>query len=347
MYAARIQPDPAQWDAFVCQHPRSHFLQLSSWGELKSAFGWEPQIVALADSDGQLVAGVQLLYSRLPLRMGKLAYAPFGPLVDWSDMAMVRALFKIVDRQARQNGARFLKLEPGYDVDLDRLETVGCRLSPQTVQPPRTLLLDLDNPEAILKRMNQSTRRNIRKSEKNGVEVRVGERGDVDHFNALLRETADRQEFGVHVASYYEAIYDSFVQGSGPVQAALLMASVKGKDVAGIFVFVLGQQSWYLYGASGGNDRQSRASYGVQWAGVQWALDHGALYYDMVGVPDYEPDVLEERFEETSGGLWGVYRFKRGWGGRVVRTVGAWDRIYHPLIYWLYRSYLSLRSAGE
>jgi len=32
-----------------------------------------------------------------------------------------------------------------------------------------------------------------------------------------------------------------------------------------------------------------------------------------------------------------VYRFKRGFGGKVQRTIGAWDRVYRPLFYNLYR----------
>ena len=34
--------------------------------------------------------------------------------------------------------------------------------------------------------------------------------------------------------------------------------------------------------------------------------------------------------------MWGVYRFKQGLGGRVVRTVGAWDLPLQPLLYKLY-----------
>jgi len=34
--------------------------------------------------------------------------------------------------------------------------------------------------------------------------------------------------------------------------------------------------------------------------------------------------------------LWGVYRFKRGFGGEVKRAVQAMDRVYNPLLYRLY-----------
>jgi len=79
------------------------------------------------------------------------------------------------------------------------------------------------------------------------------------------------------------------------------------------------------------------ASYGVQWAGIRWARRKGAKIYDMYGVPDADPDTLEAQFETRSDGLWGVYRFKRGWGGTVVRSAGAWDGVYNPLIYAAYR----------
>ncbi len=354
MYAAKIQPDATQWDAFVKQHSRAYFLQMSEWGALKSEFGWTSQRVALTDSTGNLVAGAQILYRQLPLRLGKLAYIPFGPLVDWDNRSLVEALFSAIDQAACQSGAVFMKLEPGYEIDTSILQSIGCRPSPQNVQPPRTLILDISgDDDAILKQMNQGTRRNIRKSQKFNVHVRVGNRADVDSFNRLLHITGERQDFGVHVPIYYEQIYQRFTPPSSSIKAALLMASFQDEgmehpqDLSGVFVFVLGSQSWYLYGASSNQERKRMASFGVQWASIQWAREQGATSYDMYGVPDFESEVLEARFAEEHDRLWGVYRFKRGWGGQVVRTVGAWDRIYRKPVYWAYRAYLRLRKGDD
>jgi lipid II:glycine glycyltransferase (peptidoglycan interpeptide bridge formation enzyme) len=79
------------------------------------------------------------------------------------------------------------------------------------------------------------------------------------------------------------------------------------------------------------------ASYAVQWAGIQWAKARGAVIYDLYGVPDADPDTLEAVFQDRSDGLWSVYRFKRGWGGDVIRSAGAWDRIYSQAVYAAYR----------
>lgn len=348
----RVEATFSQWDDFVSQHPRHHLLQLANWGKVKADYGWTPQQVTLADASGRLVAGAQLLLRPLPYRLGKMIYVPFGPLVDWENAALVKSLIAAIDAVARQHKAVFMKIEPGYDVPKNALESAGFRLSPQTVQPPRTFVLDIQaDEETILAAMNQGTRRNIRKSQKNGIQIREGRRADVDQFNRLLDITGRRQGFGVHVASYYERVYELFVQEKTPANAALLMASYfdeatqTQRDLAGVFVFALGQQSWYLYGASSDEERQRMASFGVQWAAIQWAKAHGASAYDMVGIPDFPLETLEAQFEARHDDLWGVYRFKRGWGGEVVRTVGAWDRVYNRPIYWLYRRYMEWRKG--
>ena len=38
--------------------------------------------------------------------------------------------------------------------------------------------------------------------------------------------------------------------------------------------------------------------------------------------------------------MWGVFRFKEGLGGRLVRTLGAWDAAARPLDYRLYHGLL-------
>jgi len=78
-------------------------------------------------------------------------------------------------------------------------------------------------------------------------------------------------------------------------------------------------------------------TYPLQWEAMRWAKRRGCKVYDMWGVPDFPEPTLEENFLERSDGLWGVYRFKRGFGGKVRRTIGAWDRVYQPFLYKCYK----------
>src|SRR5690349_13405218 len=103
-------PTPTAWDQFVASHPRAHVLQQSAWGDLKGAFGWGVERVALTEGD-QIVAGAQLLFRALPFRLGTMAYLPMGGYV--TDESQWGALWSAVDAAAKKRRAAFLKWEPG------------------------------------------------------------------------------------------------------------------------------------------------------------------------------------------------------------------------------------------
>jgi lipid II:glycine glycyltransferase (peptidoglycan interpeptide bridge formation enzyme) len=203
-------------------------------------------------------------------------------------------------------------------------------------------MIDISGDEdTILARMNQGTRRKIRQSLKNGITYLESTKADVAIFTGMMNITGERNAFGVHEPAYYEKAYELFVpQGD----AALILAEHEDDPLAGIMVFAKGQTAWYLYGASSNVKRNLMGAYGVQWAAIQWAKAKGCTEYDMWGIPDEDESTLEAQFESRSDGLWGVYGFKRGWGGQVVRSLGAWDKVYNPVIYGAYQ--LALRARG-
>ena len=84
-------------------------------------------------------------------------------------------------------------------------------------------------------------------------------------------------------------------------------------------------------------------AYAVQWAAIRWAKTRGCTTYDLWGIPDADEATLEAEFSERSEGLWGVYRFKRGFGGDIVRYVGMWERALNPLYPLVSRLYQGLR----
>jgi peptidoglycan pentaglycine glycine transferase (the first glycine) len=103
-----------------------------------------------------------------------------------------------------------------------------------------------------------------------------------------------------------------------------------------LMVFAYGKRAWYLYGASNDEERNRMPAYLLQWEAIRWARQKGAEEYDLWGVPDEDEVSLEAQFETRHDGLWGVYRFKRGFGGEVKRSVQAQDKIYNKLFYKAY-----------
>jgi lipid II:glycine glycyltransferase (peptidoglycan interpeptide bridge formation enzyme) len=318
----------AEWNRFLHRHPDAHLLQTAEWGELKSAFGWRP--VCLVREE----AGVQILFRKLPLGLtvGYIPKANPDPSL-WSD----------IDAAARKNRAIFLKLEPDLWEDETRYPITGyspLTPSPHNIQPPRTIIVDIqDSEEGILARMKQKTRYNIRLAEKKDVTVRPSD--DIDSFHRMLLQTGARDGFGVHSLAYYQRAYE-LLQPKG--MGELLVAEYQGRFLAALFVARNGKRAYYLYGASTEEERNRMPTYLLQWSAMKWAKARGCEEYDLWGVPDEDEAALEANFEKRSDGLWGVYRFKRGFGGRLRRAVQARDRVYNPLLYGLYLRFIGNRD---
>jgi lipid II:glycine glycyltransferase (peptidoglycan interpeptide bridge formation enzyme) len=270
----------------------------------------------------------------------RIAYVPMGPLGDW-----IPDLVPALISTARDLRCFALKLEPDAPDGsplADPLGALGFVPSLHAVQPRRSLVVDLTPAEdAILARMHQKTRYNIRLAERKQVTVRPWD--DLPAFGAMMQTTAARDQFGVHAPDYYARAYDLFRLHH---ECELLVAEFESRPLAALMVFAHGARAWYLYGASTGDERNRMPAYLLQWEAMRWARRRGCRSYDLWGVPDVELEALEAQFETRGDGLWGVYRFKRGFGGELVRSIGAWDYVLRPLVYRLYRAVLARRSEA-
>lgn len=325
-----------EWDAFLTGHPQAHLLQTSAWGSLKAAFGW--RVARVRAGEG----GAQLLFRPITRRLPggpSIAYLAKGPIgADWA------ALWPEIHAVCRRERALLLKVEP--DAWEDSAGALAARLpgftaEARAVQPARTLLISLEGDEdAWLARMKQKTRYNIRLAEKKGVSVRPT--ADLDVFYRLMQATGARDGFGVHSADYFRRAYDLFHPAG---LAELLLAEYDGQPLAALMVFARGARAWYFYGASNDEERNRMPTYLLQWQAMRWAKARGCASYDLWGVPDAPEETLEASFSNRSDGLWGVYRFKRGFGGQLLRSAGAWDYAYLPLARRLARAWEARQGA--
>ncbi len=319
------------WDQIVAAHPAGTILQTSLWGRLKAEFGWSWEIIDQTPST-TVNGGALILYKSLPLKMGSIAYVPRGPLVNWGNVEEIEATLLAIETAARRKRAWAVWIEPEIPKKFNASETLlknGYKHSARTIQPPSTIVIDISGDEdEILARMKSKTRYNIRLAERKGVTVREGGLDDLDTFYTLMQETGERDNFGIHTKRYYQRLLELFT----PVgQAGLIFAMVGDKPSAALLLLALGHSAWYIAGASSNQYRQLMPTYAAQWAAIHWAKAQGCLTYDLWGVPDAEEDILEAQFSERSDGLWGVYRFKRGFGGKLVRYTGLWEKALHPL----------------
>jgi peptidoglycan pentaglycine glycine transferase (the first glycine) len=318
-----------EWTRFLQAHPSCHLLQSGEWGQLKSMFGWDPIRVVNGHT------GAQILFRRLPLGL-TFAYIPKGPVSANGSPFKDIHFWKEVDHLCRRRMAIFLKVEMDRWISLQDPSLVkppsGFVFSPQHVQPHSTLLIPLEGSEQeVFERMKPKTRYNIRLAGRKDVVVRTSQ--DMEDFYRVMTVTGQRENFHVHSKDYYCCAYELF----HPLGLCeLFVADFQGQTLAALMVFAHGKQAYYFYGASSNQERHRKATYPLQWEAIRWAHARGCEEYDMWGIPDEAGDIEEDQAEAREDGLWGVYRFKRGFGGSVRHAVPTLDRVYNHLLYRLY-----------
>ena len=331
------------WDSWVTSCANGNVLQAYEWGEFKSEFGWRPLRLWACEGD-TLYGGAQLLIRQLPI--GKVVYVPRGPLLSSDRPEAMAKTIEAIHQVSRKQGAFFAKIEPPFansESLAKQLSALGLRQSDE-LQPRSTLVVDLrPDLRTISARLNIKTRYNIGLAGRKGVTVSEGTEADLPTFYRLLQETCWRRQFSIHSLDYYRKVWQR-LEARGMAQ--LLLASHQSDVLAAAMIFVFGKSAYYMYGASTSRGRNLKPAELLQWEAMKWAKSEGCLEYDLWGIPDEvgraaeagedEKRVAENAEDGQMPALWGVYQFKRGFGGQVVRFVGALDYVYSPARYWLW-----------
>ena len=319
--------DAASFDAQLLRHARPHILQSSHWAALKAPV-WSAQHLVWGDEAAATILSRKL--SPLPVQ---IHYAPKGPIAR-ADLDVWQQLLPELEAHARQQRALFIKIDPDVPAEsalgnalTDLLQARGWVFSADQVQYRNTVLSDLRGDEAaLLAGMKSKTRYNIRLAGRRGVVVTASD--DFDTFYQLYAETAARDGFLIRPRAYYLQVMQR-LQGASLGQ--LLLAQREHQVLAGLFLFRFGPTAWYFYGASSNEGRRHMPTYLLQWEAMRWARAQGCTTYDWWGAPD-------ELTEDDP--MWGVYRFKEGFGGQFTRWIGAWDYAPNKT---LYRAYTKIR----
>ena len=367
------------WNQLISLLPNPHFLQTHEWAQVKSKYGWKPIYLVWSDKafqsytsdqldqlDRSNVNAACLVLKRTVLSRGFasrlcILYAPKGPLLDWSNESLRNRVLDDLQSFANKQGAIFLKIDSdvvlgtgisesedsrednGGQVVMSELMRRGWRYSSDQIQFKNTVLIDLSAPQdEMLARMKQKTRYNIRLAEKKGVTVRIGTQADLPMLYTMYAETSVRDGFVIRDEGYYQTVWQTFMQSIEP-NAEPLIAEVNGEIVAAIFVFYFAERAYYVYGMSREAHREKMPNYLLQSEAMKRAKLRGCLIYDLWGAPD--------EFKESDS-MWGVFRFKEGLGGEVIRTLGAWDYAPNPFWYKIYSEIIPraldvMRSRGK
>ena len=331
--------DRSTWDEALASLPEPHVLQTWDWGDFKSRWGWQPARL-LFEGEDRPIAAAQILQRRLRRTPFSVIYVPKGPTLDYDDTQLLAEVLAAVEQQANRQRTLFTKIDPdvwrGYGTEvslplrranavLETLAKRGWRHSAEQIQFKNTHIIDLRADEdELLANMKAKTRYNVRLTKRRGVHARLGNENDLRVFYQLYNETSQRDGFLIRPPAYYLDVWAQFLRAG---RAHLLLAEVEGDAIAGLIMFYFRQTAWYMYGASSIQHRNLMPNYLLQWEAMRLAKQQGCTQYDMWGAPD--------RFDESDP-MWGVFRFKIGFGGETMQGLGAFDYAPSPWLYWIY-----------
>ena len=100
------------------------------------------------------------------------------------------------------------------------------------------------------------------------------------------------------------------------------------KTLGTILFLIYGNEVLSLFGGTDDNLMQFQSAYTVHYAGVKYAIEHGYKRYNFYGITgDFR----------TENPLYGLYLFKKSFGGHVVELVGEYDLIVSKFWYYAYK----------
>ena len=99
------------------------------------------------------------------------------------------------------------------------------------------------------------------------------------------------------------------------------------KTLGTILFLIYGNEVLSLFGGTDDNLLQFQSAYTVHYAGIKYAIEHGYKRYNFYGITG---DFRKEN------PLYGLYLFKKSFGGHVVELIGEYDLVISKFWYTIY-----------
>jgi lipid II:glycine glycyltransferase (peptidoglycan interpeptide bridge formation enzyme) len=325
------------------------FLQSGFWGAFKASFEWKTYPFTLGWKFKDHAGSTSLLVLSRSLAPGfSLAYIPWGPETPdgFSPDEQTAALAELVVRLKTflPKSTGFARFDPpwftggnafippwfnGNNTTIPLFQRAAA-----DIQPPDTVIINLQrDTETILAQMKSKWRYNIRLGEKK-VTVEQRDEAGLETFYKLFCETASRDGIALHSIAYYKKLFSvagEYAENCATSPAPrlhLYLAYYDDEAVAGIITLFFGKTGTYLYGASSNRHRNLMAPYALQWRAMRDAQSSGCIEYDLFGIPPND---------DPAHPMAGLYRFKTGFGGKIIHRPGSWDYPYNRTLYAMFR----------
>lgn len=376
-----IELEPIQTKEII---PSSVLQQTSYWANVKKQQGWhiaafktcvescdihqidggfndfKPAIYPESNSS---FANILVMIGNLGNK-AQMAYIPYGPLFEPREENRGRFLEKLSEnlKPFLPENCIFIRYDllwnSPYARDKNFFDSQGQWLGPPEprirelrmnfntrhwnlhkavtdILPSNTVFLNLSKSRSdLLKQMKPKTRYNIRLALRKGVRVRMAGKKELPVWYELYCETATRNGICLPGINHFRTSLEARAARTD-TRIRMLLAEIDNVPLAGMFLAISGERATYLYGASSSRQKNLMGTYALQWDAINMARHEGCGEYDLFGIsPTPNP----------THPMYGLYRFKTGFGGKILHRQGCWD---YALDDDRYESYRAQELAAE
>jgi len=304
------------WDAFLMDSPRGHYAQLSTWLDSYKAYGAKKQII-IQKEEGEIVGGIGLvIFGKGPF---KLVTLPMGPIVKEGFEHLIIPLVKEGVEFSKQIGALLFQMKNPYKEGFFSPFMIPKLELPQdlsfekgfpfkvVVAPNILLLVNLHKDkemneeweEVMLKSFKANTRRDIRKSMRNGLEFIEAKTIEVVQAAYEIIEKNGAEQ-GHSVRSWKE-FGPTLLEQVHRKQAVVMTVKKDGELLGAHYGVIAGKRYSYSMGGTRRIETDYRVGHFLHWHVIKRAKELGLISYDF-----------------TSLGSPGVLRFKQGFQPELI-----------------------------
>jgi peptidoglycan pentaglycine glycine transferase (the second and third glycine) len=240
----------AEYQGFYDSRRQASFLQSIEMGKRRAVDGWTMHLVGVKRAEE--VVAATLLFERTVFAGFRAFETQQGPMLDFSDQAVVTCFLDNIKRYVKRRNAIELRINPDivtmrYDEDRNELggdETAavlarsfaeaGFRKIAGTVVDNDPVMMrwyftkdlsGLHDEDELMDSFDQQTRWSIRKSQKMGVVVRELPLEDLHIYEEIMAKTEKRRNFKGRTHSFYISMRELF----GPERLRFLLAELDSK----------------------------------------------------------------------------------------------------------------------
>lgn len=329
--------DLKEWDNFLINNKRGHYLQSSHWLRSYEKFNFNFEVCIVKDKQGKIIAGMGVVLAGI--KFLKVLVAPCSPIISEGNEHLFDNLINTFLKKAKQQKVFYCHINVPLLKDENQIIQEFClnAISPESVffsghdgikfkhvsstNGFRSVPLEYSGEvlpyDLAFKNFNSNTKRNVKKAKKNNLKLVFAKTEEqIRNAYSIIEHNGKSQGYAVRTWDDMGDMIVNMVKNN----ICIVPCCYLNNDLIGaLVVFEIGKRLTYISGGTLRTLGDFKVGHFLHNEMIKYSINKGYSFYDI-----------------SVGGSPGVTRFKEGFNGHHVEFIAAKYWILNKFKYWLY-----------